>query len=94
MHRVLRAAEFAWGPKAAYEVTFLGCTSRFVRMNQYDVESSVQPPYKVSFTGEAFPPLAQMVLITGPNHTKPTKGFCRPAPWPDTQTGHKKSDNK
>ena len=56
MHRVLRAAEFAWGPKAAYEVTFLGCTSRFVRMNQYDVESSVQPPYKVSFTGEAFPP--------------------------------------
>ena len=39
MHRVLRAAEFAWGPKAAYEVTFLGCTSRFVRMNQYDVET-------------------------------------------------------
>ena len=31
-------------------------------MNQYDVESSVQPPYKVSFTGEAFPPLAQVVL--------------------------------
>ena len=62
MHRVLRAAKFAWGPKAAYEVTFLGCTSRFVRMNRYDVESSVQPPYKVSFTGEAFPPLAQVVL--------------------------------